>query len=159
MNEIERSALHDADAFLDRLSLDIAAAKRAAQAKAAADAATAQGDQMEAAPKANKGRGRIPMLGQLAEPARPKPKGQAANDVEMTDRSPPGKLPGKSEATDQPPKGKTTLEKLFANRPNKVHNPKVKRKTALEMWDEIDAKKEAEERENNGEGKDDGEAN
>ncbi|KJZ79880.1 hypothetical protein HIM_00594 [Hirsutella minnesotensis 3608] len=145
MTPEEREALRQADAFLARLSDECA--------EGVAPPVKADNFRIPEMPKPKKNRQRIPMQGALVEPAKPKPKIQpaksATEDPTMADAAPPG-MPVK-EATASGPNAAsgaaagTALQALFKNQDSAWVNPrKVKRKTALEMWDEVDAKKAAE---------------
>lgn len=151
MNATQLKALREADAFLDDLAISMAKAQKAAEEAAArGEPPTPPTQYVPTGPKSSGTRNRVPMGGQLVEPGRPKPKVQPAEDVEMTDSCSPEKLPKEAQtaaevkAGDKAPKVKSILEKVI-EREGLIHYPKVKRKTALEMWDEVDARREAEE--------------
>ncbi|PHH84765.1 hypothetical protein CDD83_1427 [Cordyceps sp. RAO-2017] len=133
MTPVEREALRRADEFLATLSWE------AEEKQKRGDPA---GPVEKAAPKElpRPGRDRIPMQGELAEPAKPKaaPRGQtAAAAPEPADaRIIPG-VTLKPLPTDSP--HSAAIQELFKNHKN-FWGERVKRKTALEMWDELDAK-------------------
>ncbi|PHH76567.1 hypothetical protein CDD80_1428 [Ophiocordyceps camponoti-rufipedis] len=157
MNATQLKALREADAFLDDLSISMAKAKKAADEAAARGEPPAPPTQyVPTGPKSSGRRNRIPMGGQLVEPGRPKPKvkpaedAKPAEDVEMTESSSPEKQPKEAQTAaavkddNLSPWAKFLLDKA-AERDALNPRPKAKRKTAMEMWDEVDARREAEE--------------
>ncbi|KAM4056862.1 hypothetical protein HRG_003725 [Hirsutella rhossiliensis] len=165
MNEVELEALRQADAFLAKLSAEAGAAQAmAASAPAPPPQSTAaKSDHAPKKLKTRSGRARIPTLGALVEPARPKPKAPKVPAVEPTDEDQEmgdSGAPSTPKAAEPPVElGVTTMPltkdgpfsaetlALFETRGNVWVN-QVPRKTALEMWDEMDAKKAAEEEAN-----------
>lgn len=162
MNEVEREALRQADEFLAKLSAEAESSQAmAASAPAPSPQPTAaKTDHATKKLKTKSGRARIPTLGALAEPARPKPKAPkaslaepASEDEGMRDSS----APCTPKAAEPPVELGVTIKPLVKDPPysaetlalfktrNNVWVNKVPRKTALDMWDEMDAKKAAEE--------------
>ncbi|RDA90879.1 hypothetical protein CP533_3225 [Ophiocordyceps camponoti-saundersi (nom. inval.)] len=156
MNDVERKALIEADAFLDSLAEELTI-KNAAAARnpAPVSESTGSGSQTSNTEgRPNKKRDRIPVLGELVEPTKPKAKlSPVDEDATMTGGGPP--LPNQQVTLPTRPAGEvgqsstenSFIRELFSKHENVIRNPKVKRKTALEMWDEHDAKLAAEEAE------------
>ncbi|KND93170.1 hypothetical protein TOPH_02230 [Tolypocladium ophioglossoides CBS 100239] len=152
MSEVEREALRKADDFLARLSNEVAMETSTRLPAPASVLETATIGHAAKKQMTKTGRGRIPVLGALVEPARLKPKAPPAAassaEVEMEDSGPPT---GTAEAEPLVELGVTTkpvvndsgyavaTQALFQNRDNVWVN-RAPRKTALEMWDEMDAK-------------------
>ncbi|POR33029.1 Uncharacterized protein TPAR_06772 [Tolypocladium paradoxum] len=153
MSAVEREALRKADEFLARLSNEVAMETATRQPAPASVLESATAGHAAKKQMTKSGRGRIPVLGALVEPARPKPKAPPAAsssaDAEMEDSGPPAST---VEAEPSVELGVTTkpvvresgyaaaTQALFKNRDNVWVN-RAPRKTALEMWDEMDAKK------------------
>ncbi|EQL03054.1 hypothetical protein OCS_01250 [Ophiocordyceps sinensis CO18] len=171
MDDVELEALRKADAFLDKLSDEMAAAQaiKASAPTPSPDATAAKTEHAPKKQKARSGRARIPMAGALVEPARPKPKVPKASVMEtasehqaMQDFSapctpkaaePPVELGVTIKPLTKDPPYSAETQALFETRGNVWVNKKVPRKTALDMWDEMDAKKAAEEEANKAEKK------
>ncbi|KAJ6444526.1 Major facilitator superfamily transporter [Purpureocillium lavendulum] len=149
MNEAELEALRKADEFLARLSGELALEKSMRESEAAATPAPHVPAAMpEPAPKRRKKLNRIPVLGQLVEPAKPKPKPRPLKpkptEAPAAHMVPPVAV--KLGETEKPvaaePQYSLATQELFQDRGNVWMN-KVPRRKALEMWEEDDAERAA----------------
>lgn len=164
---MEREALQKADEFLARLSAEAAerlAAEAAAMQLNDTAGATASGSSQPAAQKPAKkqktGKRRIPVLGQLVEPAAAKPKQKQKAASEAPPAAAPTCAPtaAPTPAPTQPVVGETKskpvagqpqysdeVQALFRGRDNRLVNT-VWRPTALDLWERDDAERAEAER-------------